>query len=1278
MKSSPRSTKRARSPRLLESPVHTAISTSSPLEPEPRAEGRKKHKQANETVQDPPALYYLPEVDEDGNPVEDEPPPACKIPSPVLSHARIPFRPVSPAKRSSGQVALNSARSAVASPRPSVSPSIKDHAAQAAKPLDQVSTTPFSSSFDLPDQIARRIRQTSASCSPSRTLSSEAVSPADQSLFDELGSRDTARQQEQRHEIKRHGQQQAGEMSGQIELGESANTLVELPLESGSGHPLPLSGTQTQWQTEDHVSAFALSVSAATPSITPAPARTPRAIESVSLHPNLIPAPRRPPPQHRLVPLTLEGLTSHLQYLVTTALTSTLPLSQFGFVDPLNRDHHDGNDDEFGRGEIGALRREVNRLADEVVERNAVIRDLSHQVRVATDTTKRVAQELEDLESVLNEVEMERDAIGERLEWMKEAKKGLLRELKESEARVVELETTLANAVGRDDDPPSKAGFRDSARLESVSVVGETAAMDIPITSAGQRRPSAFADHAITSHSARSDLFPPASPRVGESLASPRLGSTPRMHGSTASRHQRKDSNDHSTGDSPSSSLLSRWFSRDPTKDRRSSKSTLPTYGSARAASGAANARPFYSDGASGSSPSAAISVVRNLIIRPIYILSRKPLYPVIGFFFFFFVYLSTSSSNTSQRVTSRVKGAVGPYIPQRAADAVKWGSGRGFGLGTDNLLGGGGRGNVKQQGRTGATKGRKQKPLMRIDEIPTTRRDGRIVLEEGKPHPIPAMMAKAKEQWRNLKTRQSKTFREAVAEYKRRYGRRPPKGFDRWYAFAKAHKVLLIDEFDLINEDLMMYRAFPPSIFRRRVDHLADPATFDTTWIIRIEKGRAIREGQLAHHDRAVGVVKLMERFVRYLPDMKIVYNGHDGARIAVAAEERIRLEGLVRQGQYDDDAEPPFWPKEKGPFPQWGMPVFCPPGSPARALGFEQYGYHGGMEATGLEMIPPVEGSIGSVIGDFKHYMDVCDAPHYRHTHATTSWVFAHHPTQVLPMFTPGVQTTFGDVHALIVEQLELEMRHDPSWEERPFTALQWRGQTSGPLWEKATPWQTTQRARLHLMSHQEDGYRNITITDENDIMRSTEVPNYRVNPLFLDTGMVGPAVQCVQEDGTCDKMYQVFQGYDKRISFDRASLYKYVLDVDGNSWSGRFRRLMLSNAAVVKATIFREFWTDWAIPWLHFIPMQVDYSDMWDIMAFFRGGINGEGAHDQLGKDIAQAGKEWVKECYRWADLEAYQFRLMLEYGRLYTDETVPGSNDFTGDDSLEPIWNGPVVL
>ena len=59
------------------------------------------------------------------------------------------------------------------------------------------------------------------------------------------------------------------------------------------------------------------------------------------------------------------------------------------------------------------------------------------------------------------------------------------------------------------------------------------------------------------------------------------------------------------------------------------------------------------------------------------------------------------------------------------------------------------------------------------------------------------------------------------------------------------------------------------------------------------------------------------------------------------------------------------------------------------------------------------------------------------------------------------------------------------------------------------------------------------------------------------------------------------------------------------------------------------------------LHSLMMTI-YSDMWDIMAFFRGGLNGEGAHDDLGKEIALAGKEWVRQCYRWEDIEAYQYR------------------------------------
>jgi hypothetical protein len=69
-----------------------------------------------------------------------------------------------------------------------------------------------------------------------------------------------------------------------------------------------------------------------------------------------------------------------------------------------------------------------------------------------------------------------------------------------------------------------------------------------------------------------------------------------------------------------------------------------------------------------------------------------------------------------------------------------------------------------------------------------------RVTIEEGKPHPIPILIARAKKRWQDLQNRQSKTFAQAVAEYERRYGRRPPRGFDRWYAFAKANNVRMIE----------------------------------------------------------------------------------------------------------------------------------------------------------------------------------------------------------------------------------------------------------------------------------------------------------------------------------------------------------------------------------------------------------------------------------------------------------------------------------------------------
>ena len=91
--------------------------------------------------------------------------------------------------------------------------------------------------------------------------------------------------------------------------------------------------------------------------------------------------------------------------------------------------------------------------------------------------------------------------------------------------------------------------------------------------------------------------------------------------------------------------------------------------------------------------------------------------------------------------------------------------------------------------------------------------------------------------------------------------------------------------------------------------------------------------------------------------------------------------------------------------------------------------------------------------------------------------------------------------------------------------------------------------------------------------------------------------------------------------------------------------------------------------------YVPIKVDYSDLYDAMTFFRGSPDGKNGHDELAKQIGLAGQKWAQNhvralssltelCavdadedttlllmqWRKQDMAAYMFRLSLEWGRL----------------------------
>ena len=57
--------------------------------------------------------------------------------------------------------------------------------------------------------------------------------------------------------------------------------------------------------------------------------------------------------------------------------------------------------------------------------------------------------------------------------------------------------------------------------------------------------------------------------------------------------------------------------------------------------------------------------------------------------------------------------------------------------------------------------------------------------------------------------------------------------------------------------------------------------------------------------------------------------------------------------------------------------------------------------------------------------------------------------------------------------------------------------------------------------------------------------------------------------------------------------------------------------------------------------YVPVSVDYTDLLPIMAFFRGDTKGNGAHDHLAKEIADAGKMWTEDMWHWSDMQVCEY-------------------------------------
>ena len=527
------------------------------------------------------------------------------------------------------------------------------------------------------------------------------------------------------------------------------------------------------------------------------------------------------------------------------------------------------------------------------------------------------------------------------------------------------------------------------------------------------------------------------------------------------------------------------------------------------------------------------------------------------------------------------------------------------------------------------------------------------------KTHPIDKLVRDSEASWLALLQRQSSTLEAAVAEYKRRYKIPPPPNFDKWYEFAKRKNVQLIDEYDTIHHSLLPFWALPPGTIRARVrESLGFSANNLMGLLIRDGKVQLVENGQEWLEEAIVGMVG---SFVQYLPDMDLAFNIHDEPRVVVPHDE---LSHLVNVATNEKHPAALANPSPKNAFSsrpadvnngkrvtevkttrfnvfahqQTWLPsrLSCSPDSPARTL--EQ-------EAADDRSTYAL-GDLGFV---YNHtaFSDICNSPSLGSTHGFFDRPNAFNVIHDLfPVFSQSKMSSFQDILYpspwYWFGKVQYEESKDYDWKAK-ISKLYWRGSTTGGF-SRDGGWRRQHRQQMVRQLNAIDQAKILRDVNKNTGDSNTET-HWEVKEVtrtdFRDSMDVrfSHVGQC--DPGDCDAQREFFDIADEEDQ-QNAWKFRYLLDMDGNAFSGRFYAFLKSRSMVFKMAVFREWHEEWIKPWVHYVPLSLQGGEALEAVRYFS--AEEEGARQ--GVRLAESGRAWAKSSLRNADFEAWFFRLLLE--------------------------------
>jgi len=530
-----------------------------------------------------------------------------------------------------------------------------------------------------------------------------------------------------------------------------------------------------------------------------------------------------------------------------------------------------------------------------------------------------------------------------------------------------------------------------------------------------------------------------------------------------------------------------------------------------------------------------------------------------------------------------------------------------------------------------------------------------------------------------------SKSLGEAIAEYRRRYKINPPTNFERWYDFAISRGSIIIDDFDQIHNDLLPFWGIKPSKIREITGYMLERPWTDVGGLRIANKTTTLSPHMVPTHRWMVeGAATMINTFAEWLPDMDLALNLNDESRVAVPwldMEKLLQSANSARKNLQESqiipsfsvntpgtwknnfmDTEPPYPPNEPSAFfseassvdsfDNYGT-IGCSPDSLARRWKWWNKKYFCQSCAS--------PHSLGPFLSNWALSGSLCHQPDIANLHGFHLSPSAFKPTRMLfPIFSQSKIPTFSDIMFPSPWNYMDKVIYNESM-DIPFSqkedTLFWRGATSEGFSLRNT-WEGMQRQRfVHLANHTSKTTTVSLLLPESTHSTVYQQKNVPLSNILAKTNVnvsfVGEATRCYTDDCTAQEREFHFSG---PVDFQEHWQYKYLIDLDGAGFSGRFLPFLQSRSLVFRAAGFRQWFDERLTAWKHFVPVDGRLHGVWDLLAYFGGtaGRNGEVEHTREGEKIAEDGREWARKVLRREDMEVYMFRLLLEWGRIVDDK------------------------